>query len=110
MKKCCFFGHTRFAYEDCRDTIKSIVIDLIEYHGVTAFIRVDAATLTVCAPGSLERYAKTIPALKISNSFPTYRQDTDRQRGRSLPCSLLYRNSVSAGGKGYPQVRYFKGK
>ena len=37
MKKCCFFGHAHFAYEGYRDAIKSIVIDLIEHHGVIVF-------------------------------------------------------------------------
>ena len=37
MKRCCFFGHAHYPYEGCRDTIKSIVKDLIEHHGVTVF-------------------------------------------------------------------------
>ncbi len=37
MKKCCFFGHAEYRYEDYREAIKAAIISLIENEGVTAF-------------------------------------------------------------------------
>ena len=74
MKKCCFFGHTRFAYEDCRDTIKSIVIDLIEQHGVTVFYsggRGDFDGMCTRIVGEVRKDYPHIENLKFLSYIPT---------------------------------------
>ncbi len=37
MKKCCFFGHAEYPYEDYREAIKAAIVSLIENEGVTVF-------------------------------------------------------------------------
>ena len=37
MAACAFFGHRNFGYSDYKERIKSIIVDLIENHGVTEF-------------------------------------------------------------------------
>ena len=37
MAACVFFGHRNFGYSDYKERIKSIIVNLIENHGVTEF-------------------------------------------------------------------------
>ena len=74
MKKCCFFGHARFAYENCRETIKYIVIDLIEHHGVTAFYsggRGDFDGMCARIVGEVRKDYPHIENLKFLSYIPT---------------------------------------
>ena len=74
MKKCCFFGHARFAYENCRETIKYIVIDLIEHHGVTVFYsggRGDFDGMCTRIVGEVRKDYPHIENLKFLSYIPT---------------------------------------
>ena len=74
MKKCCFFGHAHFPYEDCRNTIKAIVIDLIEQQGVTVFYsggRGDFDNLCAHIVGELRKEYPHIENIKFLSYIPT---------------------------------------
>lgn len=74
MKKCCFFGHAHFFYEGCRDTIKSIITDLIEHHGVTAFYsggRGDFDGICARIVGELRKDYLHIENIKFLSYIPT---------------------------------------
>ncbi len=74
MKRCCFFGHARYPYEGCRDTIKSIVKDLIEHHGVTVFYsggRGDFDSMCARIVGELRKDYPHIENIKFLSYIPT---------------------------------------
>ncbi len=73
MKKCCFFGHAHFQYEEYRDRIKAIIIDLIEQQGVTAFYSGGRGEFDgICARivGELRKDYPAIENLKFLSYIP----------------------------------------
>ena len=74
MKRCCFFGHAHYPYEGCRDTIKSIVKDLIEHHEVTVFYaggRDDFDGICARIVGELREDYPHIENIKFLSYIPT---------------------------------------
>lgn len=74
MKTCCFFGHAHYPYEGYRDTIKSIVKDLIEHHGVTVFYsggRGDFDSICARIVGELRGDYPHIGNIKFLSYIPT---------------------------------------
>jgi len=74
MKKCCFFGLAHFPYEDFRNTIRAIVIELIEQQGVTAFYsggRGDFDSMCARIVGELREHYSHIENIKFLSYIPT---------------------------------------
>ncbi len=74
MKKCCFFGHAEYRYEDYREAIKAAIIALIENEGVTAFYsggRGDFDNLCAHIVGDLSKDYPDIENIKFLSYIPT---------------------------------------